>query len=148
MIRERAKDGTFDAFKKGPGRPKRDPNVVELETELHRTNKALRELAIENTRYEENRRRLTGPIRGMRLSAEVKRFIVRAVTDAKSNGISIANCCDILMVDARRVRRWIRGRDPQGLTNADLADVPPIAKVPRTRSPRCPRTRSPRASAP
>jgi len=49
VIRERAKDGAFDAFKKGPGRPKRDPNVVELETELHRTNKALRELAIENT---------------------------------------------------------------------------------------------------
>ena len=49
VIRERAKDGSLDAFKKGPGRPKRDPNVVELEQELHRTNKALRELAIENT---------------------------------------------------------------------------------------------------
>ncbi|MQB02307.1 MAG: transposase [Actinobacteria bacterium] len=49
VIRERAKDGAFDAFKKGPGRPKRDPEVVELEQELQRTNKALRELAIENT---------------------------------------------------------------------------------------------------
>jgi transposase-like protein len=49
VIRERAKDGAFDAFKKGPGRPKRDSNLVELEAELQRTNKALRELAIENT---------------------------------------------------------------------------------------------------
>ncbi len=49
VIRERAKDASLDAFKKGPGRPKRDPNVVEMEQELHRTNKALRELAIENT---------------------------------------------------------------------------------------------------
>ena len=72
---------------------------------------------------------MTGPIRGARLSAEVKRFIVRAVTDAKSNGMPIAKSCDILMVDARRVRRWIRGRDPQALTESDLADVPPIAKV-------------------
>ena len=72
---------------------------------------------------------MTGPIRGARLSAEVKRFIVRAVTDAKSNGMPIARSCAILMVDARRVRRWIRGRDPQALTESDLADVPPIAKV-------------------
>lgn len=49
VIRERAKDGAFDAFKKRPGRPKRDRETVELEQELHRTNKALRELAIENT---------------------------------------------------------------------------------------------------
>lgn len=49
VIRERAKNASVDAFKKGPGRPRRDPNLVELEQELHRTNKALRELAIENT---------------------------------------------------------------------------------------------------
>lgn len=48
VIRERAKDASVDAFK-GPGRPKRDPNVVEMEQELQRSNKALRELAIENT---------------------------------------------------------------------------------------------------
>ena len=72
---------------------------------------------------------MTGPIRGTRLSAEVKRFIVRAVTDAKSNGRPIARSCAILMVDARRVRRWIKGRDPQALMESDLADVPPIAKV-------------------
>jgi len=49
VIRERAKDASLDAYKKGPGRPKRDSDVVELEQELSRTNKALRELAIENT---------------------------------------------------------------------------------------------------
>lgn len=49
VIRERVKDGAFDAFKKGPGRPKRDPEVVELETELARVNQAFHELAIENT---------------------------------------------------------------------------------------------------
>jgi len=72
---------------------------------------------------------LTGPIRGTRLPAEVKRFIVRAVTDAKANGMPIAKSCGILMIDPRRVRRWIRGRDPQSLTEGDLTDVPPIAKV-------------------
>jgi putative transposase len=72
---------------------------------------------------------LSGPIRGARLSAEVKRFIVRAVTDAKANGMPLARSCDILMIDPRRVRRWIRGRDPQMLTEHDLTDVPPVAKV-------------------
>lgn len=33
------------------------------------------------------------------------------------------------MIDARRVRRWIAGRDPQGLTEPDLTDLLPIAKV-------------------
>lgn len=49
VIRERVKDGAFDSFKKGPGRPKRDPDVVALEGELARVNKAFHELAIENT---------------------------------------------------------------------------------------------------
>lgn len=38
---------------------------------------------------------MTGPIRGTRLSAEVKRFIVRAVSDATANGMPIAKSCDI-----------------------------------------------------
>lgn len=49
VIRERAKAGATEAFKKGPGRPKADPDMVRLEAELERTDKALRELAIENT---------------------------------------------------------------------------------------------------
>ncbi|MGH8566386.1 MAG: IS3 family transposase [Gammaproteobacteria bacterium] len=72
---------------------------------------------------------MTGPIRGTRLPAEVKRFIVRAVRDAKAAGMPIARSCAILMIDPRRVRRWIRGRDPRALTEAELADVAPIAKV-------------------
>jgi hypothetical protein len=39
VIRERPED---DAFKKGPGRPKRDPEVVTLEAELHRVNRGAR----------------------------------------------------------------------------------------------------------
>ncbi len=70
-----------------------------------------------------------GPICGTRLPAEVKRFIVRAVTDAKAQGMSLARSCEVLMIDPRRVRRWIRGRDPHTLTERDLMDVPPIAAV-------------------
>lgn len=33
------------------------------------------------------------------------------------------------MIDPRRVRRWIAGRDPEALTKAELVDVAPIAKV-------------------
>jgi putative transposase len=72
---------------------------------------------------------LTGPIRGARLPAEVKRWIVGAVTEAKSKGMPIAHACEILMIDARRVRRWIGGLDPEGLRAADLVDAPPVAKV-------------------
>lgn len=72
---------------------------------------------------------MTGAIHGTRLPEEVKRFIVRAVTDAKANGMPITRSCAILMIDARRVRRWIAGRDPLALTKTELADVPPIAKV-------------------
>ena len=48
-IRERARAGSLDAFSKGPGRPGKDPELAELKTELERTGKALKELAIENT---------------------------------------------------------------------------------------------------
>ena len=33
------------------------------------------------------------------------------------------------MIDARRVRRWIAGRDPNSLTEENLCDIPPVAKV-------------------
>lgn len=48
-IRERIKQGGMEALARGPGRPRRDAEKVELEADLERTNKALRELAIENT---------------------------------------------------------------------------------------------------
>ncbi|MCA1700820.1 MAG: IS3 family transposase [Actinobacteria bacterium] len=76
-----------------------------------------------------NRRRLTGPIRGTRLPAEVKRWIVGAVTDAKKEGMPITRACEILMIDSCRVRRWIGGRDSQHLQAADLVDTPPVARV-------------------
>lgn len=47
-IRERLKDGAKD-LARGPGRPRRDPGITELEREVERTSKALKELAIENT---------------------------------------------------------------------------------------------------
>jgi hypothetical protein len=72
---------------------------------------------------------LIGPIRGKRLPAGIKRQIVGAVTDAKKQGMSILRACEILMIDARRVRRWIGGRDPEVLSSDDLVDTPPVAKV-------------------
>ena len=48
-IRERVKAGATEALQRGPGRPRKDAEKVELESDLERTNKALRELAIENT---------------------------------------------------------------------------------------------------
>jgi putative transposase len=72
---------------------------------------------------------LTGPIRGKRLPAEVKRWIVGAVTEAKTKGMPIARACEILMIDTRRVRRWIAGRDPNSLSEDDLRDTPPVAEV-------------------
>lgn len=48
-IRERVKDGATEALAKGPGRPRKDRAVAELEREVERTGRALKELAIENT---------------------------------------------------------------------------------------------------
>lgn len=48
-IRQKAKDGSVEAFKKGPGRSKADKQVVQLRQDLERSNEALKELAIENT---------------------------------------------------------------------------------------------------
>jgi transposase-like protein len=48
-IRERVKDGSLQALKRGPGRSKTDPQIAELRHELERSNEALKELAIENT---------------------------------------------------------------------------------------------------
>ena len=48
-IRERVREGALGALAKGPGRPRKDPEVAELERDLERTSRALKELAIENT---------------------------------------------------------------------------------------------------
>ena len=41
----------------------------------------------------------------------------------------ISRACEILMIDSRRVRRWIAGRDPASISENDLRDRPPVAKV-------------------
>lgn len=48
-IRDKVKDGSLEALKKGPGRSKTDPQLVQLQQDLVRSNEALKELAIENT---------------------------------------------------------------------------------------------------
>lgn len=48
-IRERVKEGATDALARGPGRPRKDAQLMELEREIERTSRALKELAIENT---------------------------------------------------------------------------------------------------
>ncbi len=48
-IRDRAKEASVGAFARGAGRPRKDRAVTELEAEVERTSKALKELAIENT---------------------------------------------------------------------------------------------------
>ena len=48
-IRERAKEASTAAFRRGPGRSSKNQEVQALEHELERTSKALKELAIENT---------------------------------------------------------------------------------------------------
>ncbi|MGH2675754.1 MAG: transposase [Acidimicrobiia bacterium] len=49
VIRERVRAGAAEALSRGPGRSRKDPKVVELEAEVERTERALKELAIENT---------------------------------------------------------------------------------------------------
>lgn len=71
---------------------------------------------------------MIGPIRGTRLSAETKLHIVRAVERAKAEGMTLARACEVLKLDPRRLRRWIRGRDATRVCQADLADLPPVAK--------------------
>jgi putative transposase len=94
---------------------------------------------------------LTGPIRGTRVPGEVKLKIVRAVYLAKAEGFPIQRSCELIMLDARRLRRWVqRAQISQGsgsgpvrkaapgalqrpgseqISAEDLADRPPVAKV-------------------
>jgi hypothetical protein len=48
-IRERAKEDATTAFGRGPARKAKDSQVLELEGEVERTSRPLKELAIENT---------------------------------------------------------------------------------------------------
>ena len=70
---------------------------------------------------------MIGPIRGTRLAAEIKLAIVRAVHRAVEEGMSVARACEVLMIDPRRLRRWMGGRPPGAVTTSALADHPPVA---------------------
>lgn len=99
---------------------------------------------------------MIGPIRGARLSAEIKLRIVGAVAAASDGGVSIEKACAIIALDARRLRRWASrervartpdtpkasSKPPEApqrpasgarrlkrLTKAVLTDQPPIAKT-------------------
>jgi hypothetical protein len=56
---------------------------------------------------------LTGAIRGTRLSADVKLALVGAIIEAKDAGFPIVRACEVLMLEARRFHRWVKGRDPE-----------------------------------
>lgn len=71
---------------------------------------------------------MIGPIRAVRLPAETKLQIVRAISKAKTDGMSVKKACEVLMLDPRRLRRWIRGRDRTVVAETDLMDRPPIAR--------------------
>ena len=72
---------------------------------------------------------MTGALRGTRLPAEIKLALIGAITEAKDAGFPIVRACDVLMLEARRFHRWIGGRDPDSLTAADVADIPPVPKT-------------------
>ena len=71
---------------------------------------------------------MIGPIRGRRLSPEVKLRIVRAIASAKQHGMTVERACRVILLDPRRLRRWIAGREVAGLTEAGLTDRPPVAR--------------------
>ena len=49
------------------------------------------------------------------MPAEIKLQLVRAVAQATERGMSMRQACEVLMLDPRRLRRWIRGRDTRVL---------------------------------
>jgi putative transposase len=71
---------------------------------------------------------LIGAIAGRRVPAPVKLQIIAAVAAATRDGMSIERACEVLMLDPRRYRRWIRGRDATALREPDVADTPPVAR--------------------
>jgi transposase InsO family protein len=71
---------------------------------------------------------LIGPIRAVRLSAEIKLQIVRAISKATTDGMSVKRACEVLMLDPRRPRRWTRGRKRAVVAETDLMDHPPTAR--------------------
>ena len=71
---------------------------------------------------------MIGPIRGARLPAEIKLQVVWGVHEAATTGMSVRRACEVLMLDPRRLRRWLWGRDQASVAGADLIDRPPVAR--------------------
>lgn len=88
---------------------------------------------------------MIGPIGGRRLPAEIKLQICRAVLGAKQEGMTVERACGVILLDPRRLRRWLQRTEaaravrggpaaasprlsPAGLRAADLADRAPVAR--------------------
>lgn len=71
---------------------------------------------------------MIGRIAGRRLPAPVKLQIIAAVTTANDAGMSIERACEVLMLDPRRLRRWLGGRDPRQLRELDVDNAPSVAR--------------------
>jgi putative transposase len=71
---------------------------------------------------------LIGRITGGRLPAPVKLQIIAAIAAAHREGLAIDRACEVVMLDPRRYRRWVRGRDPEALGEPDVRDAPPVAR--------------------
>lgn len=93
---------------------------------------------------------MIGPIRGTRLQAEVKLQIVRAIYAAKAAGFPIDRACRVIMLDPRRLRRWIRRAQISSvLGSTPHAKTPPgrfESPVSEQRGPRAPVSRLTAAS--
>ncbi len=72
---------------------------------------------------------MTGALRGTRLPAEIKLALIGAITEARDAGFPIVRSCDVLMLEAPRFHRWVKGRDPGSLTVSEVTDEPPLPKT-------------------
>jgi hypothetical protein len=129
VIRERAKDSAFDAFKKGPGRPKRDPMSSRASSN---SNAPTRRCASSPSRtpccggkptaLDRAHPWAPSPRGGQALDR-------RGHHRSEDRRDAHRRACEILMIDARGVCRWIAGRAPASLADDDLRDASPVAKV-------------------
>jgi transposase-like protein len=103
VIRERSKDGAFDAFKKDPGVPSATPTSWRSRPSCRASTRPSTSSPSRTPCCGEKQTAFDRAICGTRLPAEVKRWIVGAVTEVKAGGMSMARACEILMIDTRRV---------------------------------------------
>ena len=79
---------------------------------------------------------MIGPIRSARLPAEIKLEIVRATDGAKAAGMSLERACAVILLDPRRLRRWVRrarisrGSDETLARNAALRGAEGVVSEP------------------